>query len=101
MEFRVLGPLVVEVDGERVQLGPKLRALLTLLLLHANRGVPAAERRRRAAARREGRYWRPAEPGVPFIARTRSSKSSLKTGSLSVGRFKRRKFTGAVRMSSC
>jgi tetratricopeptide (TPR) repeat protein len=43
MDFRVLGPLVVEIDGERVQLGPKLRALLTLLLLHANRGVPAAE----------------------------------------------------------
>jgi tetratricopeptide (TPR) repeat protein/DNA-binding SARP family transcriptional activator len=43
MDFRILGPLVVEIDGEHVQLGPKLRAVLTLLLLHANRGVPAAE----------------------------------------------------------
>jgi DNA-binding SARP family transcriptional activator len=43
MDFRILGPLRVEVDGTPVQLGPKLRAVLTLLLLHANRVVPAAE----------------------------------------------------------
>ena len=43
MDFRILGPLLVEVDGAPVQLGPKLRAVLTLLLLHANRAVPAAE----------------------------------------------------------
>jgi len=43
MDFRILGPLVVEIDGERVQLGPKLRTVLTVLLLHANRSVPAAE----------------------------------------------------------
>jgi tetratricopeptide (TPR) repeat protein len=42
MDFRILGPLVVEVDGARLQLGPKLRALLTLLLLRANRAVPTA-----------------------------------------------------------
>ena len=43
MDFRILGPLVVEIDGERVQLGPKLRTVLTVLLLHANRSVPAVE----------------------------------------------------------
>jgi DNA-binding SARP family transcriptional activator len=43
MDFRILGPLLVEVDGAPVQLGPKLRAVLALLLLRANRAVPAAE----------------------------------------------------------
>jgi tetratricopeptide (TPR) repeat protein len=43
MDFRILGPLVVEVDGAPVRLGPKLRAVLTLLVLRANRVVPAAE----------------------------------------------------------
>jgi tetratricopeptide (TPR) repeat protein/DNA-binding SARP family transcriptional activator len=42
MDFRILGPLVVELDGARVRLGPRLRALLTLLLLRANRTVPTA-----------------------------------------------------------
>src|SRR6478735_4688414 len=42
MRFRVLGPLeVTGTDGEAVDLGsPKLRALLTLLLLDAGRVVP-------------------------------------------------------------
>ena len=40
MEFRILGPLEVLVGGERLPpLGPKLRALLALLLLHANEVV--------------------------------------------------------------
>jgi DNA-binding SARP family transcriptional activator len=40
MEFRVLGPLEVIVDGERLSpLGQKQRALLALLLLHANEVV--------------------------------------------------------------
>jgi len=44
LEFRVLGPLVVEVDGAPVPIGgPKQRALLALLLLSANR-VVARER---------------------------------------------------------
>jgi basic membrane lipoprotein Med (substrate-binding protein (PBP1-ABC) superfamily)/DNA-binding SARP family transcriptional activator len=41
LEFRILGPLEVLRDGERLDLGPpKQRALLVLLLLHANRVVP-------------------------------------------------------------
>jgi len=40
MQYRVLGPLEVEDDGELVKLaGPKQRALLASLLLHANRTV--------------------------------------------------------------
>src|SRR4051794_8203820 len=40
MEFRILGPLEVRVDGERIALGgPKQRALLAILLLSANRVV--------------------------------------------------------------
>jgi DNA-binding SARP family transcriptional activator len=41
LEFRILGPLEVAADGERVQLGgPRQRATLAILLLHANRVVP-------------------------------------------------------------
>src|ERR671931_622837 len=40
LEFRILGPLVVRVDGAPVPVGgPKQRALLALLLLSANRVV--------------------------------------------------------------
>lgn len=40
LEFRMLGPLSVRVDGDPVALGgPKQRALLALLLLNANRVV--------------------------------------------------------------
>ena len=40
MEYRLLGPVEVVHDGELVELGPrKQRALLCLLLLHANRVV--------------------------------------------------------------
>ncbi len=40
LEFRILGPLVVRVDGASVPIGgPKQRALLALLLLSANRVV--------------------------------------------------------------
>jgi len=40
LEFRILGPLVVRVDGSSVAIGgPKQRALLALLLLDANRVV--------------------------------------------------------------
>ena len=40
MEFRVLGPLEVAEGGVRVELGaPKQRALLAVLLLHANEVV--------------------------------------------------------------
>jgi DNA-binding SARP family transcriptional activator/streptogramin lyase len=41
MEFRILGPLEVDDGGRNVPLGgSKQRALLALLLLHANRVVP-------------------------------------------------------------
>src|SRR3954467_5867649 len=41
MEFRILGPLEVLVNGRALDLGgPKQRALLALLLLEANRVVP-------------------------------------------------------------
>ncbi|MDF1596527.1 MAG: BMP family ABC transporter substrate-binding protein [Acidimicrobiia bacterium] len=40
MEYRILGPLEVTIDGARVPLGPpKQRALLAVLALHANRVV--------------------------------------------------------------
>jgi WD40 repeat protein/DNA-binding SARP family transcriptional activator len=40
LEFRILGPLAVRVDGESVPIGgPKQRALLALLLLSANRVI--------------------------------------------------------------
>ena len=40
IEFRILGPLTVLVDGGPVAIGgPKQRALLALLLLNANRVV--------------------------------------------------------------
>ena len=42
MEFRVLGPIEVRVDGRVVALGgPKPRAVLAVLLLHANEPVSA------------------------------------------------------------
>jgi DNA-binding SARP family transcriptional activator len=42
MEFRILGPLEVWHEGGEVPLGgPKPRALLAVLLLHANEAVPA------------------------------------------------------------
>jgi DNA-binding SARP family transcriptional activator len=43
LEFRVLGPLEVLVDGTPARLGgPRQRALLALLLVHANEVVPVA-----------------------------------------------------------
>jgi DNA-binding SARP family transcriptional activator/DNA-binding beta-propeller fold protein YncE len=40
MEFRILGPLEIVDDGRTLELrGPKQRALLTILLLHANEVV--------------------------------------------------------------
>lgn len=40
MDFRILGPLEVERDGEELDLGPhKQRSLLALLLVNANRVV--------------------------------------------------------------
>ena len=42
MEFRILGPLEAWDDGRELSLGgPKPRALLAVLLLHANEIVPA------------------------------------------------------------
>jgi DNA-binding SARP family transcriptional activator len=40
MDFRILGPLEVRKDGDRLALGgPKQRALLAILLLNADRVV--------------------------------------------------------------
>jgi len=40
LEFRILGPLEVERDGRPISIGAaKQRALLAILLLHANRVV--------------------------------------------------------------
>ena len=42
MEFRVLGPVEVRVDGRTIDIGPRLqRRLLALLVLNVNRVVPA------------------------------------------------------------
>ena len=44
MNYRILGPLEVEIDGVPVVLvGGKQAALLALLLLHANKTVPSEE----------------------------------------------------------
>jgi DNA-binding SARP family transcriptional activator len=44
VEFRILGPLEVRTDGRAVPLGgPKPRAVLAMLLLHANRPVSAEQ----------------------------------------------------------
>ena len=44
MEFRILGPLEVSVADEPVELGgPRQRAVLAVLLLHANAAVPRGQ----------------------------------------------------------
>jgi YVTN family beta-propeller protein len=41
IDYRILGPLEVSADGRPVEIGgPKLRALLVILLLRANKAVP-------------------------------------------------------------
>jgi DNA-binding SARP family transcriptional activator len=41
IEYRILGPLEVSTDGRVIEVGgPKLRALLVILLLRANQSVP-------------------------------------------------------------
>jgi DNA-binding SARP family transcriptional activator len=41
IEYRILGPLEVSTDGRMIEVGgPKLRALLVILLLRANQSVP-------------------------------------------------------------
>jgi DNA-binding SARP family transcriptional activator len=41
IDYRILGPLEVSVDGQEVDIsGPKLRALLAILLLRADESVP-------------------------------------------------------------
>jgi DNA-binding SARP family transcriptional activator len=42
IEFRVLGPVEVIVDGRAVRLAPRPRALLAVLVLHAGHVVPAS-----------------------------------------------------------
>ena len=44
MEFRILGPLEVRADGRALPLpGPKPRAILAVLLMHANHSVSAEQ----------------------------------------------------------
>jgi DNA-binding SARP family transcriptional activator len=43
VEFRLLGPLELVVDGRRIAVPPKQRALLAMLLLRANQPVPIRE----------------------------------------------------------
>ena len=44
MEFRILGPLEVRADGRAVALpGPKPRAVLAVLLMHANHSVSSEQ----------------------------------------------------------
>ena len=41
IDYRILGPLEVSADGRVIEIGgPKLRALLVILLLRANESVP-------------------------------------------------------------
>jgi DNA-binding SARP family transcriptional activator len=41
IDYRILGPLEVSVDGQEIDIsGPKLRALLVVLLLRADESVP-------------------------------------------------------------
>ena len=41
IDYRILGPLEVSADGRVIDIGgPKQRALLAILLLHANESVP-------------------------------------------------------------
>src|SRR6516165_9312047 len=41
IDYRILGPLEVSADGRLIEIGgPKLRALLVILLLRANESVP-------------------------------------------------------------
>jgi len=41
IDYRILGPLEVSADGRMIPIGgPKLRALLAILLLRANQSVP-------------------------------------------------------------
>src|SRR5580700_4986235 len=41
IDYRILGPLEVSADGRVIEIGgPKLRALLVILLLRANEAVP-------------------------------------------------------------
>lgn len=41
MEYRILGPVELAADGVVIPLGPKLRTLLAVLLLHPNHVVSA------------------------------------------------------------
>src|SRR5207249_515950 len=73
LEFRILGPLTVWVDGVSVPIGgPKQRALLAMLLMSANRVVSRERRRpstqlnvRPSVLLRRGRGRGPAAPTRP------------------------------------
>jgi ABC-type transport system substrate-binding protein/DNA-binding SARP family transcriptional activator len=105
MEFRLLGPLEVCRDGEPVVLaGPKLRAILTILLLDANQVVPRArllaevwgerapgsEHSLDVHVSRLRKALDPGGEGHPLIRRGRGYLLRVEAGALDLVRFEHR-----------
>jgi DNA-binding SARP family transcriptional activator/DNA-binding beta-propeller fold protein YncE len=105
MEFRLLGPLEVWRDGEPVVLaGPKLRAILTILLLDANQVVPRArllaevwgerapgsEHSLDVHISRLRKALAPGGEGHPLIRRGRGYLLRVEAGALDLVRFEQR-----------
>src|ERR1700722_21024294 len=105
MEFRLLGPLEVCSDGEPIVLaGPKQRAILTLLLLDANRVVPRArllaevwgerapgsEHSLDVHISRLRKALAPGGEGHPLIRRGRGYLLRVEEGALDLVRFEQR-----------
>ena len=92
LEFRILGPLEVLVDGTPARLGgPRQRALLALLLVHANEVVPATGWSTRSGTRtRPGPAATSCRPTSRSCARPwaamRSPRGGAATSSRSPGR---------------
>jgi WD40 repeat protein/DNA-binding SARP family transcriptional activator len=106
LEFRILGPLSVRVDGETVPVGgPKQRALLALLLLSANRVVSrerlieelfveqsltSADHALRNHVSRLRKVLSPAAGGEPrLVARSPGYLLRVEPGELDLERFER------------
>ena len=128
LEFRILGPLSVRVDGAAVPVGgPKQRALLALLLLSANRvvsrerligelfaeqSVNSADHALRnhvsrlrkvlgAGGRRTSRVSSRARPATCCASSPASSTSSASSGSSRTGGKRSRPATGRCRRRLC
>ena len=111
LEFRILGPLVVRVDGAAVPIGgPKQRALLALLLLNANRvvsrerlvaelfaeqSVTSADHALRNQVSRLRKVLSPAAADEPRLAaRAPGYLLRVEPGELDLGHFERLAATG-------